>query len=201
MAFSLALLAGVISSTAARATSVYGNSVEFPNTSNHTPGYLLGSEINVSDTITAVAAGIIFKADGYNADVGIYTDNGGAPGQLVAQTGIFAVTSTGAVETPFTSNPILPAGNYWFMATYDQEGYVGIDFSPAPQVDYISFNFGDPLPTNYPSPNVYNGQQFNYYIVGNATTNAVPLPSAAKGALVLLGCCLLVCKKRIAKLA
>lgn len=159
----------------------YGNDVDFVSSSFHSANYLLGSKISVPSDILLLDVGIIFKSRGYSANVGIYSDVGGHPNQLLATTDPFAVNSTGVVETPVTTPVILPAGDYWFQAVYSADARVGYLRDGVSQVDYVSHNFSNPLPASA-SWTTYNYEQFNYYLVGVPT--AVPEPSTV----ILLGC-------------
>lgn len=158
----------------------FDNDVEFSASSRHSADYLLGSKINVPSDLLLLSVGIIFKTDGYSANVGIYSDVGGHPGDLLATTNQFAVVSTGDVETPVISPLVLPAGDYWFQAVYSADASVGILEGTGAQVDYASHEFSNPLPT-VGGWGTYNDQEFKYYLVGVAAV--VPEPST----FVLLG--------------
>jgi hypothetical protein len=153
------------------ATVHYGNDVEFTDLSDHQPDYLLGSKYSVTQPIVLQKAGIIFKDfSAYNAKVGIYTDAGGAPHTLVAETGSFAVmVFAGRTETPLLTTPTIPAGDYWFMAVFDAYASVGISYDDGPQVAYHAHKFNSPLPATFPAPLIYTGHAFNYYLVGETT--------------------------------
>jgi PEP-CTERM motif len=148
----------------------YGNDVEFPDSSDHSPDYLLGSKYTVTQKIVLQKAGITFKDFfNFNAKVGIYTDAGGAPNTLVAETGEFHVMSPGVTETPLLTTHTIPAGDYWFMAVFDAFMSVGISYGGKAQADYIGHKFNSPLPATFPAPRIYTREAFNYYLVGETT--------------------------------
>jgi PEP-CTERM motif len=151
----------------------YGNDVAFsepPEGEGIRPNYLLGSKCTVTQPIVLQKAGILFGSAITNAKVGIYTDAGGAPNTLVAETGSFEVYFDSVLETPLLTTPTIPAGDYWFMAVFDAvETPVGISYDDGPQVAYIAHTFNSPLPATFPAPSLYTGQAFNYYLVGETT--------------------------------
>jgi len=169
-------------------TLLFGNFSDLGGSSSHSPDYLLGSSIDVTQTVTLEDAGIIFRTTGYEGEVAVYTDNSGLPGQLIASTGPFAVSTTGPTLIPFTSTPLLSPGNYWFMAVFDNGASVGFTSNTTALVAYQSFVFGSALPTTFGSPITYTGQAFNYYFV------TVPEPSTV--ALVALGGAIVVAGMR-----
>jgi hypothetical protein len=151
----------------------YGNDVAFsepPEGEGIRPNYLLGSKYTVTQPIVLQKAGIIFGTAITNAKIGIYTDAGGAPNTLVAETGSFEVYLDTVLETPLLTTPTIPAGDYWFMAVFDAvETRVGISYDDSAQVAYIAHAFNAPLPATFPAPSFYTGPAFNFYLVGETT--------------------------------
>jgi hypothetical protein len=142
----------------------YGNVAPFASNSSHAPNDLLGSPLSVPQNSTLVAFGVIARSSGPQVIMALYTDSGGQPGTLVAQTTAVTLNNQ-TMEIPAPSVAV-PAGSYWIMAVYNVSASVGIDFSNAQaKVDYTSLNFGSMLPSPFPAPTTYTGQQFNYYIV------------------------------------
>jgi hypothetical protein len=171
-----ALIVSVLLNTStSQAIVLYGNVADLGANSSHSPNFLLGSSITINQPVDLLSAGVIFRTDGYTADIGLYSSAtvGGLPDQLLATTGAFNVTSTGVVETPFTTNPLLAPGNYWFMAVYNLQASVGITSQTSDLVAYESFNFSSTLPSTFGPAITYTGQAFNYYLV----TQPVPEPS------------------------
>ena len=141
----------------------YGNAVEFPGASGHTPGYLLGGRISVPQASTLTHLGVIAKSGGPHVVLGLYSDTPGEPDRLVAYTPASSMT-VGAMEMPVTPTPLAP-GVYWIMGVYDADASIGIDESDAAApVRYLSQSFSDPLPDPMPPAFSYAGQAFNYYI-------------------------------------
>lgn len=157
-------VAGISHVTVVGTTLTFGNTAQFSGTTYFGENYLLGSAITVSSPITLTHLAFIGKVGGTHIKMGLYTDVNGHPGQLVAGTES-TPTAAGNVEIPVASTP-LPAGNYWIMAVYDVQTEGWMDTNNSDPVNYIPFAFASPLPTTFPSPAVYAGQKFNYYIKG-----------------------------------
>ena len=164
-------------SNASNASTVYGYDTEFSGQSTHGSNYLLGQIISIDQTVELAAAGIIFKSSGVNANVGIYSSSGGTPDQLLATTGAFAVNTTGAIETAFSSSVTVGPGDYWFMAVYGSSVNIGEDVGGlSAETQYTSLSYTSSLPSSLGGMLSYTDNVFNYYVT---TTSAVPVPAAA----------------------
>jgi hypothetical protein len=141
-----------------------GNDVLFGSQSSHAPDYLLGSRITLTKAAKLLDFGLISTSSGAKVVMALYTESGGHPGTLVAYSSQVTLTNSNQKLTPNTQAS-LSATNYWIMAVYDTSASVGIDYNNSDEVDYISFTFGNTLPTTFPSPTTYTGQKFNYYLV------------------------------------
>lgn len=160
----LASLTVTASATQATGTAgVYGNSTEFSSASNHLANYLLGSAVVVPAGGTLTHLALISKSSGQMVKMALYTDVNGNPGSLVAASAA-ATLVVGVNEFAVTSTA-LSAGTYWIMAVYNVDASIGIRFGVGTDVvKYISFAFGGAIPSTFPTPTVYSGQGFNYYI-------------------------------------
>jgi len=143
----------------------YGYAVEFSQASGHSPDFLLGSAIVVPQAIVLTHLSLISKQNGPSVKIGLYSDAGGHPNQLLVQVPSSVVT-TGVNEFPVT-NINLAAGTYWFMAVFSANASIGIDFNNNDPVDYMSLSFSSSLPSVFPFPTTYTGQRFNYYLKGH----------------------------------
>jgi len=174
------LVAGI---PAAGSALTFGNVEDLGLTSYHAPTFILGEAITVPVPFLLTDVGILFKNSGYDAQVGIYTDLGGLPDVLVADSGIFAVSTIGHLETAVPPVALAP-GDYWFMAIFDGRASVGYSETGGAVV-YQGFQFGDPLydpfSDPYGTPQTYVGQDFNYYLVGQ------PIPEPGTAMLLGLG--------------
>ena len=167
-ASSAGLTSAVASATASGAAPTgptgptYGFPVVFSTPSSHSPNFLLGSLISVPTTSTLTHISLIAKSGGQQVVMALYSNVSGSPGTLLASSAATTVV-VGVNDLP-VSNIVLPVGNYWIMGVFNVQASVGIDFANSDIVKYISFSFGSPLPTTFPTPIVYSGQRFNYYI-------------------------------------
>jgi hypothetical protein len=156
----------VVNATATGAAGPTGPAYGYPNdlggTSSHSPNYLLGSLISVPTAGTLTHLSVLGKSSGALVKLALYTDVAGSPGTLVAATGTMTL-AVGANEFAVTPTP-LPAGNYWIMGIYNVHASIGIDFNNSDVVKYIAWPFASAPPTTFPTPTVYTGQRFNYYI-------------------------------------
>ncbi len=151
-------------STSVAAGSMYGNMVEYPSASTHSPDYLLGGPVMVTGSSMLTHLCVIGKAAGPNVVLGLYSSNAmGEPNQLIASTPAMAL-SVGAMEIPVTP-AALPPGQYWMFGIYDAEASIGIDESdPMAPVRYQEMPFGPTLPQPFGVGSGYTGQRFNYYV-------------------------------------
>ena len=136
----------------------------FTTVGSFTQNYLLGEKITLSKAAKLLDFGLISGTSGQHVVMALYTDKNGAPDQLVAYTSSTALTSSNQTIAPNTQAS-LSATSYWIMAVYDQAAGPMRDNSTTNPIDYISFTFGGTLPTTFPAPTTYDGQQFNYYLV------------------------------------
>ena len=141
-----------------------GDYTALGTTGSFTLNYLLGEKVVLSKAATLLDFGLIDATTGQHVVMALYTDNGGSPYQLVAYTSSTALTGTDQQITPNTQAS-LAAGTYWIMAVYDQTAGPERDNATTNPIDYISFTFGSTLPTTFPTPTSYTGQNFNYYLV------------------------------------
>jgi hypothetical protein len=143
---------------------MFGNMVEYPSASAHSPDYLLGGPVMVAGGPTLTHLCVIAKAAGPNVVLGLYSSNAmGEPNALIASTPVTAL-SVGPVEIPVTPATLLP-GQYWMFGVYDADASIGIDESdPTAPVRYQERPFGPTLPQPFGAASSYTGQRFNYYI-------------------------------------
>lgn len=141
----------------------YGFFNEFAQISGHDSNFLLGSRITVPAASTLTHLCLIAKGAGPQVKIGLYTDVGGEPGQLIAST-LATTLVAGRLEIP-VAETALAAGDYWFMAVYNTTASIGFNTANAAAVvKYTAHSFATPLPATFPTPMTYSGQEFNYYI-------------------------------------
>jgi len=154
-------------STSATSTTmpglVIGNPIEFPEASDHSPNFLVGTRIDVPMDATVTHFGVIGKMQGPRVRLGLYRDEGGAPTTLVVGTPDSGLAPE-RLEVPVSATPVA-AGPYWLMAVYDDLASVGLDQSdPSIPVRFADAAFGDGLPPSLFYSETFFGQQYNYYV-------------------------------------
>ncbi len=154
-----------VSSPNGNPTGVYGYYADLGSNSGHAPNYLLGTALSITQSTTVSALGVLGRAAGPNVKLALYTDLNGAPNRLIVATPATPLIA-GRLEIPVSPTPV-PAGTYWIMGIYDVQASIGISFSTNTQVDYVSWSFGSAMPAVFPSPIIYSGQLFNYWVRGN----------------------------------
>ena len=145
-----------------------GYATPYANQGSFTPGYLLGIKLVVPTAGHLRGIGFYSPVVGPNIQIGIYNDNNGAPGTLIAQLAPRAI-AMGANEIVIPPVAIT-AGNLWFMAVYDQTGHVGREGvgTNDDTIYYTTFTYGGTLPTTFPTPQTQGSDHFNYYVLVGA---------------------------------
>lgn len=114
-----------------------------------TPNILFGSSYTLSQEGTLNSINLIGNDTGVNVQMAVYDDNSGVPNNLIAVSNIGTV-GDGVLSLPVT--PILlPAGNYWIMAIYEESGRHTFTYGDLPGSNglyYKELSFGSTLPTN-----------------------------------------------------
>ncbi|MBL8620527.1 MAG: hypothetical protein JNK64_04460 [Myxococcales bacterium] len=144
----------------------YGNVTDLGGSQSISPNYLLGSQVVVTTGGTLQKFGIISRDAGPRVRFGLYTNVGGNPGTLVAQTATAGTAlAVGVQELNPTATVSLPAGTYWLFGLFDVTTNVGGEAMPSGVViDYISLPFANPMPSSFGAPQTYTGSKFNYYL-------------------------------------
>jgi len=158
--------AGTCVGGACKVTTAYkvGDYTNYGTQGSFTANYLLGEKVTLTQAATLLDFGLISASSGQHVVMALYTDNNNSPNTLVAYTASTTVSATDQQIAPNTQAS-LPAGSYWMMAVYDTTAGPDRDNSTSNTIDYISFTYGSTLPTTFPAPTSYSGQDFNYYLL------------------------------------
>jgi hypothetical protein len=154
---------------------LFGNYTDQGESSSHSANFLLGQQIEVTDDVLLTDVGLIVDGNAGGsamANIGIYADDGGQPGTLVAETGLFDL-GLGYQQIPVLSQTVLPAGDYWYMAVYDNTVSISQGDTFSELTYYRSHDPNNPLPSDLTSLTSYTGKHFNYYLVTDLYT-AIP---------------------------
>jgi len=155
------------SSTSTTATTMpgllIGNPTEFPSASDHNPGFLVGTRIDIPLPSTITHFGVIGKVGGPHVRLALYNDGGGEPTTLVVGTSDDGLEA-GRMEVSVPATAV-GAGSYWLMAMYDSPASVGLDSSdPLIPVRFADAPYGSGLPPFLFFSETFFGQQYNYYV-------------------------------------
>jgi hypothetical protein len=141
-----------------------GNADAFEAASNHSPGFLLGSAIDVHALQTIAFFGVIGKKPGARIVMAVYTSRDGEPDSLVAFTEPTPV-EVGVQRVKPSANETLAPGTYWLVAVFDRQASIGYDMSDkSAVVKYVVHRFAAPLPDRFRTLTTYTGQRFNYFL-------------------------------------
>jgi hypothetical protein len=131
--------------------------------SDHSPNYLLGSAINVSDNFELTSLGMIAISAGINFKVAVYNSIGGNPGNLLTQGSGTTISGVNVINVP---NVALTPGTYFYMAIFETSAIISYTTNTPDAVWYIPLPYASNLPASFGPPIVYTNQAFSYYFIG-----------------------------------
>ena len=168
----------------------FGNTTPFTTQSSHSPDFVLGVEVFVNQSIFAQSFGMMYGIAGgspatSNARFGLYSANvsTGLPETLLAQTGVVNLSAVQTYDNiAFTSTPAIAAGVYWMMAHYESNASPRMDLTNQNSlVAYWAQPFGNGMKPTAPGVTTYTGQNFNYWINGEAVPEPLTVGILAIG--------------------
>lgn len=143
--------------------SRYGETSDFGVAGTFTANFLLGTSLDVPQNSILKGFGYWGYDDTTNFRMALYTDSGGEPDQLVAETGPIAMEFGEQEVTIAEAN--LPAGTYWVMGHYETSSPGVGQGTDSTTIKFISLPFSSDPPQTYPAASTYTGGSFNYWIV------------------------------------
>lgn len=84
------------------------------STGNYAANYMVMYQITLGSS--AVVESLSAVASSGSCRMALYSDNGGAPGTLISQSGVVGAAGTGTLATAPIPNTQVPAGKYWVAA-------------------------------------------------------------------------------------
>lgn len=128
-----------------------------------TKNYLMGIKFTVANDGILTSLNLLGRNSGSTAKMALYKDNAGVPGDLVDSTSTSTVTN-GVVSFAVTPAPI-PAGNYWIMAIYKEDGKHTFSKKLAEnKIYYKPMNFGSTIPSNAEDFSFMLNTTFTYFL-------------------------------------
>ena len=109
-----------------------GNQTTTPSftTSSIAGNYILGVRFTLSQAGTLKTINLLGNNTGVGLQTAVYNDNAGVPNNLIASSN-FGTVGSGVISLPVTPT-VIPAGNYWIMAVYQNSGnHVNYNRSPS----------------------------------------------------------------------
>lgn len=131
---------------------------------NFQPNFTAGIKCSLNYEATVTSLGLIGKKTGAEVKLALYSDLNGTPNELLAYSDKMKVTNG---EMHLKVKPtILPAGDYWIMGVYNEEGSHAfsnnIDLEKT--VYYKSMDFGAKFPASAYGFESYQGHDFAYFL-------------------------------------
>ncbi len=145
----------------------YGSSVRQGKTDSFlTAGGMTGFKFNVPDRSRLLAFGFYPLTSNPRIRFSLYTDNAGVPGSLVAETDS-TVVSSGTMEIPSLTRPMLDPGTYWIFAVASSDTWMTSGSSTTSYRYVTGRSPNNPSPATYPQPHSTQtlGFNINWYIV------------------------------------
>lgn len=132
--------------------------------SNHSPDYILGTLILVVDGGVLDSFGI-YSGGGGDGRLSLWTDAGGLPNRLVAESQVFASPVGSATVRPANGGVRVRPGKYWLMGHYQSVASPGMGTADVYiPVAYQAQSFSAGSPATFGAGTMYTGQSFNYWI-------------------------------------
>jgi len=129
--------------------------------------FLLGQSITIPQSITVTNLGVVGAATGGDAILALYTNVGGVPTALVAETTTAGTPLEAGSNQILVTSPVNVApGSYWIMGEYDATVSLCVDNATSETDDFIAVTFGT-VPSSFGTVGTDTRvQNINYYVVG-----------------------------------
>ena len=152
----------------ANATSTVGSGASASGeTGTHAPDFLLGQQVTVSSAMTLSGLGIGLDSGSGSVVMALYEDDGGTPGELVAQTGSEAVSSGSNALALSGGDVSLAAGDYWLMKVHDDVAYLIEDSgSASTETAWTSLSYSTSVPDPAGSVDTLDDHLMALWLIG-----------------------------------
>jgi hypothetical protein len=138
----------------------------FANMTSCAPNYMFGILITVPNPITVTALGSIGKAATGAFVMGLYTDVGNAPSQLLGETSAANLVA-GNLELPLLNPVSIAAGSYWVVTSTSGSGTWAWGTQSGGSYWFLMHTYTGAMPQPAPAGAISTLLEiFNYYIVG-----------------------------------
>jgi hypothetical protein len=152
--------------TCRSATVVYGNPTPFSSSQTLSAFIGLGFQISVAQPVRLQSAGVYFVDATGDCNIGLYADGANAPGNLMATTGTFPVSSDATIERAFLETPILAPGKYWFAIVGSQTVSIGSHAAAASlyALPHFALDPYSTMPATLGTTSVFISYSRNFYV-------------------------------------
>ncbi|GEM_PF-3061067 len=145
-------------------TSTLGNDEAGDEVGTFNVGYLLGQALVLEEAAVIAGFGLFVDTTvDHEVLLGVYDDNGGAPGSLRVGTDSWTL-SEGENLVPAQAETALEAGTYYLMGVYDGTGYPSIHMESGPMLQTFYSATGYTLPERISSVYDYSDSPISYFV-------------------------------------
>ncbi len=135
------------------------------NGTQFTAGQLLGQRVAISASFTLTGLGVVAAADeGTEGILAFYSDVGGSPSALVAQTSATPIAA-GSNLINVTSPKVVAAGNYWIVGEYSASTPLCEDSASTNMMVYVAAAYPT-VPAQFGTSMTITGPDVNYFVAG-----------------------------------
>jgi hypothetical protein len=118
------------------------------------PNAMIFQTVEVTETVNVVGFSFRATTAGGNFKAALYSDSGGQPGTLIAQSAATPVV-IGNANASATSSPSLAPGRYWIAATFSTDVFTNHNTLQSEPEYIILQPFGSAFPTTYSGGSFY----------------------------------------------
>jgi hypothetical protein len=121
--------------------------------------------VTIPEGITVTNLGVVGAASGAQGILALYSDVGGAPSALLAETASTMI-SGGPNQILVTSVVPVTAGIYWIVGEYNAPASICVNNSTNNVIESVTIALYGTVPATFGTPTTMTGADINYYVGG-----------------------------------